>query len=166
VPNDPHRDALAAALARVEALERENRELRDGSSASPMATPLDEADRMIDVTLQQLHERLDTAADAATAGATPTATATATTRASSPAASPTKLAGRTPPCGACGSPRTLETSVKGRAAKLTVGRTALHVGRARACADCGAVVFLLDAEGRDWLSENFLKSLLAIDPRR
>src|ERR1700690_1972093 len=33
--NDPHRDALAAALARVDAVEQENRELRDRSGGQP-----------------------------------------------------------------------------------------------------------------------------------
>src|SRR5580704_1378115 len=44
--NDPHRDALAAALARVDALEQESRELRDRSGGQPSLPPKASAEQV------------------------------------------------------------------------------------------------------------------------
>ncbi len=155
MPNDPHRDALAAALARVQALEEENRELREQSPKPDLSTGLalrsepppnpEAINEAIDETLHHLSERLDTE--------------------KSPDEEQIRRATRADArqlvkCEACGGARTIEARVT---SKLTVslGVESARITRARVCADCGHVSLVLDERGRVWLQQNYLSALLS-----
>ncbi len=165
MPDDPHRDALGAALARLEALEQENRALREGSGAgavpvvptmptAPIAlAPVMSSDvvveHAIDDTLRHLSERLDRASPVKPAEL-----------------DEARVVGKpTVPCAACGSRRTVEAPFA-RGGGIIVehrlmGDHKLDVARARACADCGHVTLLLDSGARAWLDTHYLSTLLA-----
>jgi len=153
MPNDPHRDALEAALARVGALEEENRELRSGAGRAPAPdvplTPADRAaDQMIDATLAHLAQKLDTdrAPDAEPA----------------PEPAPRVLAPGAS-CAACGSDKTLRGQLERKLGTLSVGRGDFKLTRARVCARCGHVMLFLEPDDRAWLEQRFASALAAED---
>jgi hypothetical protein len=152
--DDPHRDALAAALARIDALEQENRAFRDGSAQAPRplstapAIDGDVLEDAIDDTLRNLSERLD-----------------AERRAPAPEveARPVQTQGGKQPvkCLACSSARTVEARLQRKTLAVSVGLEELRVARARVCAECGHVSLLVDERSRVWLDANYLSALLA-----
>ena len=163
--NDPHRDALAAALARVDALEQENRALRDRSPTAPRTpvpaapqadampegdgAPSGESERLIDDTLRQLSARLDASEPA------PTATSPARER-------------RRPQCASCGGRRTVESDMKPTPLSVphrVLGSRRLEVTRVVVCADCGHVALALSPKDLAWLDDNYLSTILADEDR-
>jgi hypothetical protein len=165
MPNDPHRDALAAALARVDALEEENRELRDRSGGQPLppaqvsaeqvATlvsplPASEGPDSIDFDAVQAMAR-ETLAD-------PSPPKSPGRRVKPPKL-PKKAKAARAKCDGCGSPRTSAVVFAGAtmvSARPGVRDRMVQKFRhdARACADCGQVTLQLLEEDRDWLREN------------
>jgi hypothetical protein len=177
MPNDPHRDALAAALARVAALEQENRELRDGSGghSSPESAPPSQPSQPTPPTGEEVAlvstssasgpDSIDFDAVQAMVGETLSDPSLAKDPAGRrvPAPKPQKKAkpkATTVKCDACGSPRTSVVLLAGPAKMVSprpgvAERIVQNFPReARACADCGQVAFQLPEKDRDWLRKN------------
>jgi len=157
MPNDPHRDALAAALARVDALEQENRELRDRSATLVSPSFGSEAPDVIDFNAVQ--------AMAGETLAQPSLPSSPPERRVQPKLPKEKARAK---CAGCGSPRTSAVVFAGAATMASprpgVADRMVEKFRhdARACADCGQVTLQLLDEDRDWLRENERAVLEAI----
>jgi hypothetical protein len=153
MPNDPHRDALAAALARVEALQEENRELREGTRPATQAVaPVvvdDATEHAIDNTLRELSQRLDQHTGPPAPRIDPGEPEPRTTQRAST------------PCASCKGTRTVDARLSRKALTVSVGIEELRVAHARVCADCGHLSFGLDERSRLWLDANYLTALLA-----
>jgi hypothetical protein len=164
MPNDPHRDALAAALARVDALEEENRELRDrsgGPSLPPQASAEQVATLVSPWSTSEGPDSIDF--DAVQAMARETLADPSVPKSPGQRVKPSKLPKKakaaTVKCDGCGSPRTSAVVFAGAtmvSARPGVADRVVQKFRhgARACADCGQVTLQLLEEDRDWLREN------------
>jgi hypothetical protein len=163
--NDPHRDALAAALARVDALEQENRELRDRSG---QPAPQASAEQVALATLVAPwsasagpdvidFDAVKTMADETLADASLPKSPGRRVR---PPKLPKKAKEARVKCDGCGSPRTSAVVFAGAATMVSprpgVADRMVQKFRhdARACADCGQVTLQLLDEDRDWLREH------------
>ena len=147
---DPHRDALAAALARITALEDENRALRDSPVTGTLPAPppvVPGTEKMIDETLEYLNQRLD---------------AESVHTEPPPAPEHAHPGAARPACASCGGHRTLRVKLK-QVATIEVGANRLKIGQGRVCANCGHLSLVLDQESREWLSERYLSALIAQD---
>ena len=175
--NDPHRDALAAAIARVVALEQENHELRQGGGAQPSAlstaeelalsganagsrergwgappSPTEGPDSIDFGAVQALVD--ETLANPLAAKA-PTGRGVPAVQRKKEKAKPERVK-----CPACSSPRTSGVVLAASATLIApspgvAGRVVQKLrDDAGACADCGQVTFRLSEEDRAWLREN------------